>query len=52
MDYPRPKHPEKALHDMFILNINRLIENMEDTKAEHDDMLYNFFSQFIHRLKL
>ena len=47
MDYPRPKHPEMILHKMFLSNINTLIINMKDTKADKNDMLYNFFSQFI-----
>lgn len=46
-NYPRPQHPELVLHEMFITNINLLLENMKDTKAELNDMLYNFFSQFI-----
>ena len=47
-NYPRPEHPEIDLHEMFIKNINMLLINIKDTKADLNDMLYNFFSQFIH----
>ncbi len=43
----RPSHPDLKLHSMFVQNIQVLLQNIKHSKADQDDNLYNFFSQFI-----
>ena len=44
----RPSHPELYLHQMFVTNLKSLIQNIKLSKADQNDNLYNFFSQFIN----
>ena len=43
----RVTHPEILLHNQFIENLTALENNINDSRADLSDTLYNFFSQFI-----
>ena len=47
MSYERPKHPEIDVHKTLVENIFKLKENLQTSKADKFDIIYNFFSQFI-----
>ena len=43
----RVTHPEILLHEQFIQNLTFLENNINKSRADLPDLLYNFFSQFI-----
>ena len=47
MDDERVTHPELVMHKHFLQNLDLLKENIKTSKAEKNDMYYNFFIQFI-----